>query len=69
MVDSGANVQNQDILSNQTALFYAAREGKLEIVKFLVEQGIDINHTDNKRQSALSYAKKNNKREVVEYLQ
>lgn len=61
------NLNNKDTLLKQTALYYAAREGHLEAVKILVENGIDINIKDYKNQYALNYAKLNNHMNIVEY--
>lgn len=35
LVELGANINNYDQLSNQSALFYAAREGRLDAVKYI----------------------------------
>jgi len=69
LVELGANINNLDNLSNQTALFYAAREGKLDALKYLVSQGADPFHVDNKKQSAINYAKKYGKLDALMYLQ
>jgi len=49
-------------------LFYAARDGRLEVVKYLVSLGIDYNHKDTKNFTALSYAKRYNRTDVVDFL-
>lgn len=41
----GARVNHTDNYS-QTALFYIARDGKLDLFNLFVEQGINVNHTD-----------------------
>ena len=57
-----------DKIANQTALFYAAREGHLDMCKILVEAGCDILHADSTNKTAAHYAKKYNNNEVHEYL-
>jgi ankyrin repeat protein len=49
LVNLGANVNNRDKLNNQTALFYASREGHLETLNYLIEKGADPFILDNKR--------------------
>ena len=49
LVTLGANIHHKDKLSNQTALFYAAREGHLKVLTFLIEKGADPCIYDNKR--------------------
>ena len=39
-------------------MFYAAREGKNEIIKYFITKNVNINHMDNKKLTALSFAKK-----------
>lgn len=44
-------------IHNQTALFYAAREGQTEVVEWLITAGeCNINHIDRNGQTALFYA-------------
>ena len=63
----GANPNHKDKVL-QTPLFYAAREGKLEVCKLLVEKGVDVDHMDNRKQIALHFAKKFKRDDVVDYL-
>lgn len=44
----GANPNHKDKV-NETALFYAAREGKLETVEALLNLGADPNVVDDKK--------------------
>lgn len=53
---------------HQTPLFYAAREGKLEVCKFLISNGARVNDQDSRKQTAMKLALKNNHSEVVEFL-
>ena len=42
---------------NQTALYYASREGKLQLIDFLVKEGnCKVNHVDTYGQSPMFYA-------------
>jgi len=45
LVSRGCKVGNTDVL-NQTSLFYAARDGRNELLVALLEQGLEINHVD-----------------------
>ena len=56
------------MIKGQTPLFYAAREGHLEMCKMLVEKGANISHSDSDNKTAVQYARKFNKTEVLEYL-
>lgn len=50
---------HSDKIANQTCLFYAAREGHLEMCKALIERGANVLHQDTSHKTAASYAKKN----------
>jgi len=68
-ISKGTKVDKKDI-AGQTALMYAAETGNLEIVKYLVEQGANINAVSGRkgRGTPLIYAAAANKVEIVEYL-
>lgn len=51
-----------------TSLMMAARNNHLELVKFLVENGADVNAKAKNGSTALSFATEDNYSEVVEYL-
>lgn len=51
----GVNPAQPDAL-NQTALFYASREGHNNVIEYLVKQGCEINHIDTYGQTAVFYA-------------
>jgi len=44
-MEMGYNPNHLDNMK-QTPLFYAAREGKNEIIKLLISNGANINHAD-----------------------
>ena len=48
LVEGGAN---PDMVDNneQTPLYYAVRGGKIETVKFLIMQDVNVNHEDKKQ--------------------
>ena len=62
------NANHVDKIAQQTPLFYAAREGHLEMCKVLIEAGCDLSHQDTSHKMASHYAKKYTKNEVFEYL-
>jgi ankyrin repeat protein len=43
--DMGVSPSQPDTL-NQTPLYYASREGKSQLIDFLVENGCNVNHID-----------------------
>eukprot|EP00026_Physarum_polycephalum_P011596 Phypoly_transcript_11831.p1 GENE.Phypoly_transcript_11831~~Phypoly_transcript_11831.p1 ORF type:complete len:249 (+),score=33.50 Phypoly_transcript_11831:333-1079(+) len=51
-----------------TPIHYAARSGHLDVVKFLVDRGADINARDIENWTALHYSCNNGHVEIVEYL-
>ena len=51
-----------------TALMEASDKGHVEVVKFLVESGADVNIQNNKGTTALTSASLNDQIEVVNYL-
>ena len=66
----GADVNAKDA-AEQTPLMYASESGRLDIVKYLVENGADVNAKSfNKRArgTALIYASSNNRVDVMNYL-
>lgn len=59
---------NSEDINGVTALFFAAREGKLQAVTTLVARKANVNKQDKKRQTALLMAKKMNKQDVIKFL-
>jgi ankyrin repeat protein len=45
LIESGVDLFQKDNLK-QTPLFYAARDGKIKLVQFFVEQGIKVSEID-----------------------
>lgn len=66
---SGKDVDAKDIVG-QTALMYAAEQGRLDVVKYLVENGADVNAQSDRRGrgTALIYASAANRITTMEYL-
>jgi hypothetical protein len=52
----------------QTALFYAARDGKLKVLTLLVESGCSANHKDQYGQTPLYYASRENRLDIAQKL-
>ena len=68
LVSLGCNAGLIDI-HNQTALFYAAREGRVEVVDWLVKEGgCLINQLDRNGQTALFYAAREDKLDCVMHM-
>ncbi len=55
MAKHGANFGYKDTLQ-QTALYYLARDGKLEAIKLFLSKGVPAQQNDNYGQSPLFYA-------------
>ena len=60
-----ADPNHIDKIAKQTPLFYAAREGHLDMCKILMEAGCDLTVQDTANKPAHHYAKKNGKTEVA----
>ena len=54
----GADARDVNARSNEnmTALHYASREGQTEIIKMLIDAGVDVNILDERRISPLHLA-------------
>jgi len=50
-----------------TALMGASKNGKLEVVKYLIDKGADINIKDNYGDTALDFASRNGHLEIAKY--
>jgi len=64
---NGVSLTATDTL-DQTALFYAARDGRLQVVNLLLENGCNPNHRDIYGQTAIYYAARENRIDVAERL-
>ena len=51
------------------SLSFASRKGRLEIVKYLVEHGANINYATNDGFTPLSFASRAGHLDIVKYLQ
>lgn len=67
LIDSGADLNNED-MHHQTCLFYAAKQGNIDMCAKLIDRGANINHTDNKKQTPLHWAQKSKRAETVDFL-
>lgn len=67
LINNGVDAASVDSL-NQTALYYACREGKLNLIEVLVKQGCSVHHTDSNVQTPLFYACREGHLEVVRRL-
>ncbi|VWU50321.1 bromodomain protein 1 [Hepatocystis sp. ex Piliocolobus tephrosceles] len=61
------NPMTKDLMK-QTCLFYAAREGHINLCNYLIEHGCNTNDADNFGQTCLFYASREGKTECVENL-
>lgn len=64
MVEKGANPKHKD-QNDQTVLFYACRDGKLQCCKFLIEQGLSLDENDMYGQTPLFYVASENKINLI----
>ncbi len=67
-VKSGADIVNQKNIGGATPLLLACREGNLEIAKILIDNGANINATDNEGWTPLMRAALAGKKDVVALL-
>jgi ankyrin repeat protein len=67
LVDHKAQVNWRDWF-NASALMYAASEGDLNIIKYLLERGADIHAKDKHGNTVLSAAKEGNHPEAIKLI-
>ena len=67
LVGEGVDPCYNDTL-NQSALFYASREGNLSLVDYLIKLGCVPNHMDNYGQTSIFYAAREGHVEVCKRL-
>jgi len=65
-IEYGADVN--EVSNGLTPLMFAARYNKVDIIKFLLENGADKNAKDGRGNSALKYAEFSKSQEAVNYL-
>jgi ankyrin repeat protein len=68
LVDHKAEVDWKDWFST-TALMYAANLGEINIIRYLLKNGADINAHDNQGNTVLSAAKEGNHPEVIKLIE
>lgn len=67
LLKKGVSLTAVDTLE-QTALFYASRDGKLKVLNLLLEGGCDPNHRDQYGQTAIYYAARENQLDIAQRL-
>lgn len=67
-IERGANINLKENTYNWTALMEASYYGNLNLVKFLVENGANVNIKNQHGHTAICRASLTNKIEVVKYL-
>ena len=71
LLKKGANVNDELTsisASGWTALHFAAINGDVELVKYLIRKGANVNHKSSEGSSALYLAKQNSYKEIVKIL-
>lgn len=68
LIKAGASTETRDTVSRFTALHYAAKEGFVDLVKILIDEGADINATNKISQTALHFACFQNDENTARYL-
>jgi|SRR6185312_1226398 len=68
LVEHKADVNKKDAF-NITALMYAASEGYINIIKYLLDNGADIYANDGKGNTVLSAAKEGNHTEAIKLIE
>lgn len=65
LLQKGFDINKGINKEHNTCLIYASYKNRLEIVRFLLEKGADVNACNNEGFTALMYASRNNNFEVV----
>ena len=68
LIGKGAYIKAQNPWDGTTALMMASKKGHLEVVKYLVKEGADINQVSRYERTALIEASENGHLEIVKYL-
>ena len=68
-IEAGKNVDSKDA-AGQTSLMYAAETGRMDVLKYLISKGADVNAESQGygRGSALIYAASSNRLEAMKFL-
>ena len=66
-VENGADIETKKDIYGWTALILATKNGRLEIVKYLIDQKADIEAKDNDGWTALILAANNGHLEIVKF--
>ncbi len=70
-LEAGADINGQTLTTGTTALMTAAQDGDLNLVRFLLRQGADVNERDIGNRTALMFAAKKGytavARELIQY--
>ena len=69
-LEGGRDIDSRDA-AGQTALMYAAENGQMDVVRYLISNGADVNAQAKDfflRGTALIYATSSNRLDVIEYL-
>lgn len=67
LMDAGCDPNHKDA-NGQTAIFYAAGEGKVEMCRLLANYGANLFATDKNKERAMHYARRRNHRAVLDFL-
>lgn len=54
--------------NGQTPIYYAIKQGRYEMVEYLLKKGINISHEDKRGHTPVQFAKKHNKNQIVDLL-
>ena len=68
LLANGANIEAKPNRNKQTPLFLAANGDHLEVVKFLIDNGAQINAKDKNGNTALEFAADKGFLEIVQHL-
>lgn len=69
LLQQGASIEGTSERPWIRPLWKAAKRGHLQMVKFLVEHGANVNATDNQEMNALAYAKRYGRKDVERFFE
>lgn len=67
-VEKGGDVNDRHKLSGGTILSYAAGSGNIDLVRYLISKGANVNALDNNGTTALHYAAREHREQVIRLL-